>query len=103
LRARTVAFKEALFSSSLPAYVLDAVIRQFGHPQAPTVLRLEMAIFGAGKGVSQRRLLPWFLHARVNYAQAFPHLYPRLEGTYANWSWAVHGRKRPRDISLCAP
>jgi len=41
LRARTVAFKQALFSSTLPSYVLDAVSANLAILKSPTVLRLE--------------------------------------------------------------
>ena len=33
LRSRTIAFKEALFASTLPPYVLDADLRKSGNPQ----------------------------------------------------------------------
>jgi uncharacterized protein (DUF608 family) len=82
LRARTVAFKEALFSSSLPAYVLDAVSANLAILKSPTVLRLENGDLWGWEGCFPDAGCCHGSCTHVwNYAQAFPHLYPRLEGT----------------------
>jgi len=47
-----VAFKEALFSSTLPPYVLDAVSANLAILKSPTVLRLENGDMWAGKDAS---------------------------------------------------
>jgi len=82
LRARTAAFKDALFSSTLPPYVLDAVSANLAILKSPTVLRLENGqmwgwegCFPDGGCCDGSCTHVW------NYAQAFPHLYPQLERT----------------------
>jgi len=82
LRARTVAFKEALFSSTLPAYVLDAVSANLAILKSPTVLRLENGDLWCWEGCFPDGGCCHGSCTHVwNYAQAFPHLYPRLERT----------------------
>ncbi len=82
LRARTVAFKEALFSSSLPPYVLDAVSANLGIMKSPTVLRLENGDLWGWEGCFTDAGCCHGSCTHVwNYAQAFPHLYPKLERT----------------------
>jgi uncharacterized protein (DUF608 family) len=82
LRARTSTFKESLFSSTLPPYVLDAVSANLAILKSPTVLRLENGDLWGWEGC-----LPdvGCCHGSCthvwNYAQAFPHLYPKLERT----------------------
>jgi uncharacterized protein (DUF608 family) len=82
LRARTVAFKEALFSSALPAHVLDAVSANLAILKSPTVLRLENGDLWGWEGCFPDGGCCHGSCTHVwNYAQAFPHLYPRLEST----------------------
>jgi uncharacterized protein (DUF608 family) len=82
LRARTLAFKEALFSSTLPAYVLDAVSANLGILKSPTVLRLENGDLWGWEGCFPDAGCCHGSCTHVwNYAQAFPHLYPQLEQT----------------------
>lgn len=82
LRARTVAFKEALFSSTLPTYVLDAVSANLAILKSPTVLRLENGDLWGWEGCfPDAGCCPGSCTHVWNYAQAFPHLYPQLERT----------------------
>jgi uncharacterized protein (DUF608 family) len=82
LRARTLAFKDALFSSTLPPYVLDAVSANLGILKSPTVLRLENGDLWGWEGCFPEAGCCHGSCTHVwNYAQAFPHLYPKLERT----------------------
>jgi uncharacterized protein (DUF608 family) len=82
LRARTVAFKEALFSSTLPPFVLDAVSANLAILKSPTVLRLENGDLWGWEGCFPDAGCCHGSCTHVwNYAQAFPHLYPQLERT----------------------
>lgn len=82
LRARTLAFKEALFSSTLPAYVLDAVSANLAILKSPTVLRLENGDLWGWEGCFPDAGCCHGSCTHVwNYAQAFPHIYPHLERT----------------------
>jgi uncharacterized protein (DUF608 family) len=82
LRARTVAFKDAVFSSTLPAYVLDAVSANLAILKSPTVLRLENGDLWGWEGCFPDAGCCHGSCTHVwNYAQAFPHLYPQLERT----------------------
>ncbi len=82
LRARTLAFKGALFSSTLPPYVLDAVSANLAILKSPTVLRLENGDIWGWEGCFPDAGCCHGSCTHVwNYAQAFPHLYPQLERT----------------------
>ncbi len=82
LRSRTLAFKEALFSSTLPPYVLDAVSANLGILKSPTALRLENGDLWGWEGCFPDAGCCHGSCTHVwNYAQAFPHLYPKLERT----------------------
>jgi uncharacterized protein (DUF608 family) len=82
LRARTVAFHEGLFSSTLPAYVLDAVSANLAILKSPTVLRLENGDLWGWEGCFPDAGCCHGSCTHVwNYAQAFAHLYPKLERT----------------------
>ncbi len=82
LRSRTVRFKEALFSSTLPAYVLDAVSANLGILKSPTVLREENGNLWGWEGCFPDNGCCHGSCTHVwNYAQAFPNLYPHLERT----------------------
>lgn len=80
LHADTVRFKEALFASTLPSEVLDAVSANISILKTPTVLRLDDGSFygfegchcgsGCCDGSCQH---VW------NYAYALPFLFPKLE------------------------
>jgi uncharacterized protein (DUF608 family) len=82
LRARTLTFKEAMFSSTLPPYVLDAVSANLAILKSPTVLRLENGDLWGWEGCFPDAGCCHGSCTHVwNYAQAFPHLYPQLERT----------------------
>ena len=85
LRERTVNFKKAVFASSLPAYVLDAVSANLAILKAPTVLREENGNLWGWEGCFPDNGCCEGSCTHVwNYAQAFPHLFPRLERTLRN-------------------
>lgn len=82
LRARTLAFHDALFRSSLPAYVLDAISANLGIIKSPTVLRQANGNLWAWEGCFSTSGCCHGSCTHVwNYAQAFPHLFPALERT----------------------
>jgi uncharacterized protein (DUF608 family) len=82
LRARTSRFKDALFSSTLPPYVLDAVSANLAILKSPTVLRLENGDIWGWEGCFPDGGCCHGSCTHVwNYAQAFPHLFPKLERT----------------------
>lgn len=82
LRARTVAFKDALFSSTLPPYVLDAVSANLAILKSPTVLRVESGDLWGWEGCFPDAGCCHGSCTHVwNYAQAIPHLFPELERT----------------------
>ena len=82
LRERTLKFKEALHSSTLPAYVLDAVSANLAILKSPTVLRQENGNMWGWEGCFPDSGCCHGSCTHVwNYAQAFPHLYPQLERT----------------------
>lgn len=82
LRARTVAFKDALFSSTLPPYVLDAVSANLAILKSPTVLRVENGDLWGWEGCFPDAGCCHGSCTHVwSYAQAIPHLFPELERT----------------------
>jgi uncharacterized protein (DUF608 family) len=82
LRQRTVQFKDALFSSTLPPYVLDAISANLGILKSPTVLRQENGNVWGWEGCFPDNGCCHGSCTHVwNYAQALPHLYPQLERT----------------------
>ena len=82
LRTRTVQFKDALFSSTLPHYVLDAVSANLAILKSPTILREENGNIWGWEGCFPDNGCCHGSCTHVwNYAQALPHLYPQLERT----------------------
>lgn len=82
LRTRTLAFKEALFSSSFPPYVLDAISANLAILKSPTVLRVENGDIWGWEGCFPDAGCCHGSCTHVwNYAQAFANLYPQLERT----------------------
>jgi uncharacterized protein (DUF608 family) len=82
LRARTMVFKEALFSSTLPPYALDAVSANLAILKSPTVLRMENGNLWGWEGCAADAGCGHGSCTHVwNYAQAFPNLFPQLERT----------------------
>ncbi len=82
LRSRTQAFHDALFHSSLPSYVLDAVSANLAILKSPTILRQENGNLWAWEGCFPEHGCCHGSCTHVwNYAQAIPHLFPQLERT----------------------
>ena len=82
LRSRTLAFTDALFSSTLPETALDAIASNLAILKSPTVLRQKNGNVWGWEGC--------FVNAGCchgscthvwNYAQSLPHLFPALERT----------------------
>jgi uncharacterized protein (DUF608 family) len=83
LRTRTQAFHDALFKSTLPSYVLDAVSANLAILKSPTLLLQESGNAWGWEGcfVSHGCCAGTCTHV-WNYAQALPHLFPHLERTF---------------------
>ena len=82
LRARTLAFQRALLSSTVPPFVLDAVSANLAILKSPTVLRQENGNVWAWEGCFTESGCCHGSCTHVwNYAQALPHLFPKLERT----------------------
>ncbi|MGI4787656.1 MAG: GH116 family glycosyl hydrolase [Janthinobacterium lividum] len=82
LRARTLAFKNALYASTLPSPVLDAVASNLAILKSPTVLRQENGNVWGWEGCFATAGCCHGSCTHVwNYAQALPHLFPKLERT----------------------
>ncbi len=82
LRARTLAFKDALYSSTLPSVALDAIASNLAILKSPTVLRQENGNVWAWEGCFTSSGCCHGSCTHVwNYAQAMPHLFPKLERT----------------------
>ena len=82
LRARTQSFHDALFQSSLPAYVLDAISANLAILKSPTVLRQENgSVWGWEGCFSDHGCCHGTCTHVWNYAQSMPHLFPQLERT----------------------
>jgi uncharacterized protein (DUF608 family) len=85
MRARTLSFADALLSSTLPEYVLDAVSSNLAILKSPTVLRQENGNVWAWEGCFCEGGCCHGSCTHVwNYAQAMPHLFPKLERTFRN-------------------
>lgn len=83
LRARTQAFHDALFRSTLPSYVLDAVSANLAILKSPTFLLQDSGNAWAWEGCFTDAGCCAGTCTHVwNYAQALPHLYPSLERTF---------------------
>lgn len=80
LRGETLAFRDALFDSTLPAVVIDAVSANLSSLKSPIALRLEDGSFWGWEGVWRDHGAWQGTCSHVwNYAQAMPFLFPRLE------------------------
>jgi uncharacterized protein (DUF608 family) len=80
LRSRTLAFKNALFSSTLPREVIDAVSSNLAILKSPTVLRQKNGNVWGWEGIFTTSGCCSGTCTHVwNYAQALPHLFPQLE------------------------
>jgi uncharacterized protein (DUF608 family) len=82
LRERTVGFRQALFSSTIPSHALDAVAANLAILKSPTILRQENGNTWGWEGCFPDSGCCHGSCTHVwNYAQALPHLYPQLERT----------------------
>lgn len=82
LEKRTRGFQEALFASTLPPYVLDAVSANLAILKSPTVLRQANGNVWGWEGCFPGSGCCHGTCTHVwNYAQALPHLFPALERT----------------------
>lgn len=82
LRARTEAFADALFTSTLPAEAVDAVSSNLAILKSPTVLRQKNGNVWGWEGCFPESGCCAGSCTHVwNYAQALPHLFPALERT----------------------
>ena len=82
LRTRTIQFKNALFNSTFPPYVLDAVSANLAILKAPTLLRQANGNVWGWEGCFPDSGCCHGSCTHVwNYAQALPHLFPALERT----------------------
>lgn len=80
LHARTKTFKDTLFSSSVPAEVIDAVSANISILKTPTALRLTDGSFYGFEGCDQYEGCCEGSCTHVwNYAYALPYLFPKLE------------------------
>lgn len=80
LLSKTEDFKNAIFNSTLPEYVIDAVSSNLSVLKSPTVLRYEDGSVWAWEGVMQTHGSCEGSCQHVwNYAYAMPFLFPKLE------------------------
>jgi uncharacterized protein (DUF608 family) len=82
LKRRTQTFHDALFRSTLPGYVLDAVSANLAIIKSPTVLLQEDGNLWGWEGCfCDKGCCPGSCTHVWNYAQSIPHLFPSLERT----------------------
>lgn len=79
-RSRSLAFSEALHESSWPLEVIDAVAANLSILKSPTVLRQSDGRIWAWEGChDESGSCPGTCTHVWNYAQALPHLFPKVE------------------------
>ncbi|MFQ6096799.1 MAG: GH116 family glycosyl hydrolase [Armatimonadota bacterium] len=84
----TALFKDTLFASTLPTYVLDAVSSQISTLKTPTCLRLEDGTLYGFEGCSNTAGCCEGSCTHVwNYAQALPYLFPALQRSMREAEW----------------
>lgn len=82
LKKRTQTFHDALFDTTLPAYVLEAVSANLAILKSPTLLRQYNGNLWGWEGCHpDRGSCPGSCTHVWNYAQSLPHLFPTLERT----------------------
>ena len=80
LLSKTEQFKNAIFKSTLPSYIIDAISSNLSVLKSPTVLRYEDGSFWAWEGVMQTHgSCDGSCQHVWNYAYALPFLFPELE------------------------
>ncbi|HEV2126688.1 MAG TPA: GH116 family glycosyl hydrolase, partial [Chloroflexota bacterium] len=91
LYARTRSFHDALFGSTLPAHVLDAVSSQMSIIRTPTCLRTGDGAFHAFEGCDDNAgCCPMDCTHVWNYEQSLAHLYPALERSMRDTDFQVN-------------
>jgi len=91
LEGDTRAFSNALWSSTLPEAVLDAVSSQISILKTPTCLRLPDGTFYAFEGCAPGSGCCEGICTHVwNYAQALPYLFPSLERSIREKDYAIN-------------
>lgn len=94
LYAETEAFKNALFSSSLPAPALDAISANISILKSPTCLRLPDGSFYAFEGcICNEGCCEGSCTHVWNYAYALPFLFPKLERSMRDLDFAYNQRE----------
>jgi uncharacterized protein (DUF608 family) len=90
----TLLFKDALFSSDVPAPVLDAVSATMSVLKTPTVLRLEDGSFYGWEGSNGNAGSCEGTCTHVwNYAYAMPFLFPKLERSIRDLNYRYNQRE----------
>jgi uncharacterized protein (DUF608 family) len=93
LLTETLLFKDALFSSTLPAPVLDAVSANLSILKSPTVLRLEDGSVWGWEGCGGNTGCCFGSCSHVwNYAYAMPFLFPKLERSMRDLDYTYNQR-----------
>jgi len=88
LRRQTHEFRDALFASTLPTPVIDAVSSQISILKSPTCLRLTDGTFYGFEGCSDNAGCCEGSCTHVwNYAQALPYLFPGLQRSMREADW----------------
>jgi uncharacterized protein (DUF608 family) len=83
LKNSTKVFHDALFSTTLPAYVLEAVSANLAILKSPTLLRQSNGNLWGWEGCDlDKGSCPGSCTHVWNYAQSLPHLFPALERTF---------------------
>jgi uncharacterized protein (DUF608 family) len=91
LRRETMLFTDAFYSSDLPPEVLEAVSANLGILKSPTVLRQKNGSLWAWEGCHDKSGCCNGSCTHVwNYAQAVPHLFPKLERTLRETEFLVN-------------
>jgi len=97
LYGETMEFKKALFSSTLPPFVLDAVSANLSILKTPTVLRLEDGSFYGWEGCHPSSGCCEGSCTHVwNYAYALPFLFPKLERSMRDLDFKYNRREDGR-------
>ena len=111
LHDETQRFHDALFSSTLPTHVLDAVSSQISILKTPTCLRLEDGTFYGFEGCNDTSGCCEGSCTHVwNYAQALPFLFPSLQRSMreASFKHALNEEgavrfRMPLPLGTCPP
>ena len=90
LRSKSALFRDAFYSSSLPPEVIESVAANLTILKSPTVLRQTDGRMWAWEGCSDASGCCAGSCTHVwNYAQAIPHLFPKLERTLRETEFLV--------------